>query len=94
MWLKYEAPSLIPRIGQLLVEVHVHIGFVQEHFPTQDAVTFVETCENFGFRLFHQESNKHSIRFTELSLIHYNRTKWNQNLTFHLLSLFDFIYVK
>ena len=78
MWLKYEASTTIPRIGQLLVEVHVHFGFVQEHFPSQDAVTFVETCENFGFRLFHQELNKHhSIRFTELSLIHHNWTKWD-----------------
>jgi hypothetical protein len=78
MWLKYEAPTMIPRIGQLLVEVHVHYGFAKEHYPSLNAISLVETCEKFGFRLFHQELNKHSsFGCTELSLIHYNWSKWN-----------------
>lgn len=76
MWLKHEA-SLIPRIGQLLVEVHLGFGIAQEYFPNQKGLTFVETCEKFGFRLFHQELNKHYSQAIELSLIHYNWIKWN-----------------
>lgn len=77
MWLKYEAPQLVPRIGQFLVEVHVHFGFVQQKFPKQDAFTFVVELEKYGFRLFHQELNKHqTLRFTELALIHHNWTRW------------------
>ncbi len=77
-WLKYEAPRLIPRIGQYLVEVHVHFGFVERYFPKEDAFSFTEELEKYGFRLFHQEINKHqTLRFTELSLIKHNWTLWD-----------------
>lgn len=76
MWLKHEA-SLIPRIGQLLVEIHVGFGIALERFPNQNGLTFLETCESFGFRLYHQELNKHYSQCMEVSLIHYNWIKWN-----------------
>ena len=79
-WLRKEAPALIPRIGQFLVELHLHFGWVQQTYPKDDAFTFVTGVEQHGFRLFHQEINKHqTLRFTEMSFIHKNWTKWDMH---------------
>lgn len=77
-WLKSEGPAILPRTGQLLVELHLHFGYVQEKYPSDDTFTFVTECEKYGLRVFNQEVNKlQTIRFTELSLIHHNWLKWN-----------------
>lgn len=77
-WLKNEGAEVIPRVGQFLVELHLHFGYVQEKYPSDDAFTFVTDCEKYGLRVFHQEVNKlQTIRFTELGLIHHNWLKWN-----------------
>jgi hypothetical protein len=73
-----EGAQLIPRIGQFLVELHVHFGYVQEKYPNYDAFTFATECEKHGFRVFNQEVNKlQTIRFTELGLIHHNWIRWD-----------------
>ncbi len=79
-WLRTEAAMLIPRIGQFLVELHLHFGWVQQTYPNDDAFTFVTEVEKYGFRLFHQEINKHqTLRFTEMAFIHHNWTKWDMH---------------
>jgi len=79
-WLRQEASALIPRIGQYLVELHLHFGWVQQAYPKDDAFTFVSGVETQGFRLFHQEVNKHqTLRFTEMAFIHKNWTKWDMH---------------
>ena len=51
-WLKQEGAQLIPRIGQFLVELHVHFGYVQKTFyPNDDAFTFVTEFEKHGLRV-------------------------------------------
>lgn len=77
-WLKKEGKKIIPRIGQFLVELHLHFGYTQEKYPSEDTFTFVTECEKYGLRVFNQEVNKlQTMRFTELGLIHHNWLKWD-----------------
>ena len=80
-FLKNEGLHLFHRIGQLQVEVHVKRskGFFAKKIE-EDAVYFVEKCEEFGLRLFSNEPNiLNTFRATELAFIQKNWTDWNNN---------------
>ena len=58
-WLKYES-NLIPRIGQLSIELHVN-NKVRYWYPPLEAkvaTTFVREIEEHGLRLFYMEINR------------------------------------
>jgi hypothetical protein len=75
LWLKNEGALISPRIGQFLVEVHVHTTMNQQVYPGEDTVTFVTALESHGLRVFHQEVNRQAPLWgTELSLI---QTFWS-----------------
>jgi hypothetical protein len=70
-WLRQESEWIIPRVGQLLVEIHkVH--------KNETVFGFVTAIENLGMRLFHQEINYHSSALcSELSFIQEHWLEWN-----------------
>ena len=73
-WLRFEGSTILPRVGQLLIELHVHTDASRVYYPKEDTKTFIETTENYGLRLFHSEVNRHAPLWgTELSLI---QAKW------------------
>jgi hypothetical protein len=74
LWLHNEG-SLVGRIGQFLVEVHVHTTMAQQMYPGEDALTFVRKLEEYGLRVFHQEVNRHAPLWgSEFALI---RSTWS-----------------
>ena len=57
-WLKHEGEGTVPRIGQLLVEVHTkRSSSFFRPVITEDAVWFVQRLEALGLRLFSSEPN-------------------------------------
>lgn len=84
-FLKTEGSYVLPRVGQFLVELHVHTTFAQQNYPGQDAYTFLVEAEKYGLRLFHQEVNVHAPLWgTELSMIQSKWIVWDE--TKHLIS--------
>ena len=75
-WLRYEGAKIIPRVGQLLIELHVHTQEAKKYYPNEDTKTFIETLEVYGLRLFHSEVNRHAPLWgCEFSLI---QNKWKK----------------
>jgi hypothetical protein len=73
-WLKNEA-SLLPRVGQLLIEFHIN-GFIDKNL---NLIEFIDIVESFGLRLFHQEINIHHPDLgSEYSFIQKSWLGWNK----------------
>ena len=84
-FLRTEGAAMLPRVGQYLVELHVHTEYAQHNYPNQDAVTFLVEAEKLGLRLFHQEVNVHAPLWgIELSMIQQSWISWDESK--HLLS--------
>ena len=74
-WMRFEGAEIIPRVGQLLIELHVH-SETSKYYPNEDTKTFVEKLEDLSMRLFHSEINRHAPLWgTELSFIQW---QWMQ----------------
>lgn len=84
-FLKHE-PHIFHRIGQFQVELHVKRskGWFAKKI-VEDAVYFVEKCEEYGLRLFSNEPNLlNTFRAAELSFIQSKWTEWdNHKYKFH-----------
>jgi hypothetical protein len=75
-WLRYEGSKILPRVGQVVIELHVHTVTAQQYYPKEDSKTFIETMEIYDYRLFHVEVNRHAPLWgSEFSLI---QKKWIQ----------------
>jgi hypothetical protein len=86
LWLKYEAADLIPKIGQMMVELHLHHTLADRVYPGQDAEFFLRAVESKGFRLFHKEVNVHAPLWgIEISLIQKSWVAWDLNKSSLLL---------
>lgn len=85
-FLKHEAPHIFHRVGQFQVELHIKRskGWFAKTV-VEDAVYFVEKCEEYGLRLFSNEPNfNHVFSATELAFIQSKWTDWdNHKHKFH-----------
>jgi len=78
-FLKTEGAFILPRVGQFLVELHVHTVFADQNYPGQDALSFLVEAEKHGLRLFHQEVNVHAPLWgIELSMIQQKWIVWDE----------------
>ena len=79
-WLKHEAASTVPLVGQLLVEVHVKRSksFFRPVIK-EDAKWFVEQLEALGLRLFSSEPNyRDTWKAVEFGLIQSAWSAWER----------------
>ena len=80
-FLKHEASHIFHRLGQFQLELHVKRskGWFAKKI-IEDAVYFVEKCEEYGLRLFSNEPNlANTFRATELAFIQSKWTEWDNN---------------
>ena len=79
-FLKNKGAYVFPRVGQFLVELHVHTTCWQQNYAHQDTLGFVLDLEKLGLRLFHQEVNVHAPLWSiELSLIQQAWLAWDES---------------
>jgi hypothetical protein len=76
--------ALLDRVGQFLVEVHVHLGLTKKFFPSENGFTLLQRTEKHNQRLFHQEINKIVPNIgSELSFIHSDWIAWDRTLKYN-----------
>jgi Methyltransferase domain len=78
-WIEKEPPSVMSRMGQLLMEVHCSTPS-RKQVPEWMMIQTVEKLEKMSFRIFHKELNIPIYPCaTELSLMQRDWVDWNLN---------------